>query len=85
MNKFTDGTSLRARITPPAVILTEEDHVNARKIYTESLTKKHKRLKSMKDYKNDLSFQNLVSHVKFYTKEPGTKTPNILMNDNDWD
>ena len=34
MNKFTDGTSLRARITPPAVIVTEQDHVNARKMYT---------------------------------------------------
>ena len=84
MNKFTEGTTLCERVTP-TVIVTEQDHVNSRKVYTESLTKKQKRLKSIKDYKNDLSFQNLFSHLKFYTKEPGTKTPDILMNNNDWD
>ena len=72
MNKFTEGTTLRARVTPP-VIVTEQDHVNSRNFYTEYLTKKKKRLKSIKDYKNELSFQNLFSHLKFYTKEPGKK------------
>ena len=38
----------------------------------------------MKDYINDLSFQNLFSHVKYYKKESGTNTPDILMNNNDW-
>ena len=73
MNNFTEGETLRARVTPP-VIVTEKDHVNARKFYTESLTKKKSRLKSIKDYKNDLSFQNLFSHLNFYTREPGKNT-----------
>ena len=64
MNKFTEGKSLCARVTPP-VIVTEQDHVNARKIYTESLEKKQKRLKSIKYYKKDLSFQNLFSYLVF--------------------
>ena len=49
----------------------------------------------MSDYKNDLSFQSLFSHVKFYMKvtedneefpnNKGLKTPDILINDDDWD
>lgn len=39
MNKFTEGKSLRARVTPQ-VIVTEKDHVKSRKVYTESLKKK---------------------------------------------
>ena len=84
MNKFTEGKTLRARVPPP-VILTEKDHVKARKVYKESLTKKQKRINSMEDYKIDLSFQNLFSHLKFYRKQPGLKKPDILMNEDDWD
>ena len=39
----------------------------------------------MADYKIYLSFQNLSSHVKFYRKQTGLKTPDIIINDDDWD
>ena len=80
INKFTDGNTLRARITPPALV-TEKDHVVDRRVYTESLNKKQNRIKSMSDYKKDLLFQSLFSHVKFYIRVTGLKTLDILMND----
>ena len=45
MDKFIDGQNLRTRKTPP-VVVTENDHVVVRKVYTEYLTKKN-RLNSM--------------------------------------
>ena len=39
MDKFTEGQNLRTR-KAPSVVVTENDHVVARKVYTESLTKK---------------------------------------------
>ena len=49
----------------------------------------------MSYYKNDFSFQSVCSHVNFYIKftednekipdNKGLKTPDILINDDDWD
>ena len=44
MNKFTDGKTLHARITPPFLV-TEKYQVVSSKVYTELLTKKQKRIK----------------------------------------
>ena len=38
----------------------------------------------MKDYKNNVSFQNTLSHVKYYKQEAGIKTPTILIDYEDW-
>ena len=92
MDTFTEGKDLRTHKTP-LVVVTEKYHFVARKVYTESLTKKG--LKFMEDYKTDLSFQSLFTHVNFQMKfsdyneqlpnTKGLRTPDILFNDYDWD
>ena len=61
----------------------ENMNVGKRK-YTQSKSKRMKRIKSLKEYKMDLQFQATFTHVKYYKPKAGKKVPQILLDDDDW-
>ena len=53
-------------------------------VNTKNQKQKTKKTKSLKNYINDVTFQDTFSHVKYYKHEAGIKPPTILIDDDDW-